>query len=301
MKNTTIPTADNAIKKVFYLPLLWLLTLFLLFAGQFLGIGGSWLLLKAFPALEGNDVWITAGGYLYFWGIWAMLLLWCAVTRKNRPILGVFWKKTRGNTWKRLGLGLAIGFGTNALCAVLAMANGDIHIVFSTFEPVPFVLIFLTVFIQSSAEEAICRAFLYQRLRRAYRSPITAILGSALLFAVLHAWNEGASYLALLSVAVTGILFAVVIYYLDSFWCAAAIHAAWNFTQNILFGLPNSGNVVPWSVFHLDAGNANRTFIYDPGFGIEGAALCILVEGAVAVCIVLWGRRHGAHPTEIWG
>ena len=30
-----------------------------------------------------------------------------------------------------------------------------------------------------------------------------------------------------------------------------AVHTAWNFTQNILFGLPNSGINVPYSVFKL--------------------------------------------------
>lgn len=78
------------------------------------------------------------------------------------------------------------------------------------------------------------------------------------------------------------------------------IHTAWNFTQNIIFGLPNSGNVVPYSIFKLDAGSAVKNFAYDPGFGIEGTALSCVVQAAVVIIIFLWGRKHGAKPTDIW-
>lgn len=50
---------------------------------------------------------------------------------------------------------------------------------------IPFVIIFLTVFVQSSAEELLCRGFLYQRLRRSYKHPAVAIVGNSALFADL--------------------------------------------------------------------------------------------------------------------
>ena len=48
-----------------------------------------------------------------------------------------------------------------------------------------------------------------------------------------------------------------------SFW--RALHQR-NFTQNILLGLPNSGNVVPFSIFKLEG--AADSLVYNVGFGI---------------------------------
>ena len=66
-----------------------------------------------------------------------------------------------------------------------------------------------------------------------------------------------------------------------------AVHAAWNFTQNILLGLPNSGSVFEFSIFKLDAASARNSFAYDINFGIEGTLVSCIVE-ALAIFIVLY-------------
>lgn len=298
-KSSAPSTAKKALKKALSLLGLLLAATAISFGGGALGMTTK-LLEKLFPALVDNDAWVTGEEYLEFWGIWAIGLLALALIPKNRPILGALGNKVRGNTWKYLALGLATGFGMNALCAAAAMINGDIHIYYDSFRPVSFVLLFAAVFIQSSAEEFVARCFLYQRLRRSFRSPLVAIFVNALFFGAMHLGNPGVSALAITDIVITGLLFSLVVYYLDSFWCAAAIHAAWNFTQNILLGLPNSGNVVPYSVMKLDAGSAVSSFAYDPAFGLEGTVLSCAVQMAVAVAILLWGRRRCARPTEIW-
>ena len=112
-----------------------------------------------------------------------------------------------------------------------------------------------------------------------------------MLFAILHLGNEGVTALSVLNIFVVGILFAFMVYYMDSLWCAMAMHAAWNFTQNILFGLPNSGLVSPYSVFRLDAAAAKSSFAYNVGFGIEGTLFADAVLILACVCMYLWGRR----------
>ena len=298
-KNSAPSKAQTVIKKVFSLPLLWLAVVAMMIAGQSIG-SFAYLILDLFPALQESGAWVTGISYAYFLGIWIVVLLVLAVIPKNRPIFGALGGKVRGNTWKYLGVGLAIGFGTNALCAAAAILHGDIHLRFDSFRPMSFVLIFAAVFIQSSAEEVLCRGFLYQRLMRTYRSPFIAIAGNSLLFAVLHLFNPGVSALAIVNIAVVGVLFSLAVYYFDSFWCAAAIHAAWNFTQNIVFGLPNSGNVMPYAVFRLDAGSAAESFAYDPAFGIEGTLFACIVLTLTCAGIILWGRRRNARPTDIW-
>ncbi len=267
-------------------------------AGDMLGEGTVELLDKGLTAWKNNDAWETGKQYLAFWGTWAVLLL-ALLIPINRPIFGALGTKVKGNTWKYLGLGIVLGFGMNALCIAVALLTGCIHLTFDSFRPLSFLLIFGAVFIQSSAEEVICRSFIYQHMRHYFRSPWIAILGNSLLFSALHLSNPGVTPLALINNTIVGVLFSLTVYYFDSFWCAAAMHAAWNFTQNILFGLPNSGITVPYSVFKLDAGAVNG-FAYDTRFGIEGTACACLVLLAVTASVFLWGKKRHAEPTDIW-
>ncbi len=299
-ENSSAKTSrGNKIKKILAFPGLIILSAVLMSVGQVLGelITAIQYLI---PSLKESDVWISSKLYLPFLGIWIIFIIMFAVIPKNRPLFGALGNKVKGNTLKYILLGTGIGFGMNAFCAVVAMIKGDIHLYFDSFNPFVFIYLLVAVLIQSSAEELVCRCFLYQRLMRTYHSPMLAIITNTLLFAVLHLLNPNVSVPGIISILLSGLMFSQCIYYFDSFWCCAAIHTAWNFTQNILFGLPNSGNVVPYSIFKLDAGSALKSFAYDPGFGIEGTVLSCIVQAVVVIAIFLWGRKHGAKPTDIW-
>lgn len=276
--------------------ILYVKTALLIIGGQLFGSALTNLafigIMQISPAVEESDAWITAISYVYFIGIWMLLLLILFIFRKNRPILKEIWTQSPGNTWKLLLIGLLVGFALNSVCVLAAWLHGDISLTFDSFHPVSFLLIFVTVFVQSSAEEVLCRGYLYQRLRMNYSHPAVAIIGNSLLFALLHLMNEGVTILSILNIFTIGILLSLCVYYLDSLWCAFAIHAAWNFTQNILFGLPNSGIVMPYSVFKLDAASARDSFAYNVGFGIEGTLLADILLILACIALLIWGRKH---------
>lgn len=159
---------------------------------------------------------------------------------------------------------------------------------------------FATVFVQSSAEELICRGYLYQRFLKSYGKPASAIVGNSLLFAILHLTNDGITVLSVLNIFLVGIVCSLAVYYMDSLWCAAAIHTAWNFMQNIIFGLPNSGMTVPYSVFKLDAGAAVNSFAYNVGFGLEGTVMADIVILTAGILLFLWGRKYGKKHYNVW-
>lgn len=274
---------------------LYFLAILLVILGQFLG-----MLLGMFPFMLNTDVMVTVTMYLSFTGIWTLTLLYLRYTKKNRQILQAVGRKTAGNNWKNLLLGTALGFGLNGLCILAAWLDKDISLYYDSFQPVSFIIIFIAVFVQSSAEELVCRGFLYQRLRRSYQNPAIAIIGNSLLFAILHLTNEGVTILSVLNIFIVGILFSFMVCYMDSLWCAMAMHAAWNFTQNILFGLPNSGIVSPYSVFRLDAATARDSFAYNVGFGIEGTLFADIVLILACVCLYLWAKRKGRKPVCVW-
>ena len=87
---------------------------------------------------------------------------------------------------------------------------------------------------------------------------------------------------------------------MDSLWCAMAAHTAWNFTQNMILGLPNSGIVSPFSVFKLDAASAVNSYAYNVGFGIEGTVMAIIVLIVSSVLIFVLYHKKDVRPYDPW-
>lgn len=279
---------------------LMVITYLLIVAGQILGANLVYFAGQMIPSIAATDAWRTSNLYLRFVGIWVVTLLLLALIPYNRPMLKALGKKLKGNTLKMFGVGLAIGLGMNLLCALLAMVNGDIALTFHSFRPVSFLLVFIAVLIQSAAEELICRVYMYQRLLRFGCKPIVAAVINASFFAIVHLGNPGVTPISVVSLLLAGLLYSAMVVYMDSPWAAMAGHAGWNFCQNILLGLPNSGNVVPYSVFKLDAAAATDSFAYSVSFGLEGAVTAVIIHVVVIGLIVWWGTRRKTVPTNVW-
>ena len=232
-------------------------------------------------------------------GMWPAFLLIMRAFRKNRPMLKAVGYDGKGNSIKAALIGAAAGFGMNGLCILLSVLLGDIKLSFNSFSPVNLLLFLLFVCIQSGSEELAMRVYLYQKLRRRYRHPLVAVLGNAVIFSLLHAANPGFGIGAAVQIFLVALLFSVFIYYYGSFWAAVAAHTAWNFTQSILFGLPNSGIVSAYSLFKLDAAAARNGFFYNVGFGVEGSIGASLVIAVVCVIAFVLGRKRSFRE-DLW-
>ena len=238
---------------------------------------------------DDHPVIVTAVTYLGFIGIWAAVFIFIRGFREEWPFL----RKIIGRITPAAVLGWILGLvfigGMNFICILLAKHNGDIFLSFDCFEIAPLIFLFIAVFIQSGAEELICRGFIYRRVEKTY-NPIVATVSNALLFALIHVMNPGVTVLSLLNVFLCGIMFSLIIYYTDSMAFAMAGHAGWNFCQSIIFGLPNSGQVFPYSIFKLDASNARDSFFYNVGFGVEGTAFAVIILAVACVVIIVLGQ-----------
>ena len=289
--------SKSKIKYIMQLPVLWLGAFFILAVGSMPGIIVDYMLpesVKEIPFIA------TCSLYFAFLGIWVFAIPYFKKSKKNSPVLNAIGTKPAGNNWKFLLLGFLIGGGLNLICAIVAMINKDIAVSFDSFKPITLILILICVFIQSSAEELLCRGYLYQRLIKAFKHPLVAIIGNSIFFGLIHSLNDGVTVLSVVNNFLAGILYSLMVYYLDSIWCAMAAHTAWNFMQNIILGLPNSGNVVPISIFKLDLATARDSWAYNIGFGIEGTILCSVLVILASIALYLWGRKHAKKPIDIW-
>lgn len=244
------------------------------------------------PTFFSKGFQYTFNMYAIFWGIWAVTLLVVLTFRKkNKVVLDAIRPNNTGNTLKKLLLGFLIGFLLNGICVLVAFWHGDFKLYFDKFEPFHLLLLFLVVFIQSSAEEVVCRGFLYQRIKARYQNITFAVITNSLLFAVLHLENDGISILGFTDLLLSGIFFSLFVAKYDSLWMAMACHTTWNFTQNIIFGLPNSGARSQYAIFMMNKSSAVSSFAFDKTFGLEGTILSVAVTCVASIAIYYWARK----------
>ena len=216
-----------------------------------LTIGGDLVSLISINYTLFSDAYTeTFNLYITFWGIWFVFLIAILSIKDNRYILEALKYRKNGNNIKNLLIGFAAGFVMNGACALTAYLHGDIKLSFAKFELFPILLIFMA----------------------------------------LHLGNEHVSFLPLLDIFLTGLLFALMVHYFDSIWMAMACHTTWNFNQNILLGLPNSGEVSSYSIFVLDTKHDTNSFAYNTGFGLEGTIMSVAVM-LISIAIIVFAHK----------
>ncbi|WP_347713884.1 CPBP family intramembrane glutamic endopeptidase [uncultured Parvimonas sp.] len=248
--------------------------------------------------LKANEYTYTFLMYILFIYIWIVVFFVIFIFKNNHYIIDKITNKSKGNNIAYLFLGLLIGLVLNGFCALIAMINGDFTLRFSQFEIFPAIGLLFAVFVQSSAEELLCRGFMYQRLLKSTNSPAFAIIFNSLFFAALHLFNNGMSILSFYCILIFGVLTSMIVYYFDSLWMVMGLHAMWNFTQSILFGLPNSGINVPYSIFKI-GGSVKGSFAYNPTFGLEGTILSCALMTACCVALYLWKSKKNKEETVL--
>ena len=243
-------------------------------------------------AWSGSDnVGTFLGDYLYTFGLWIAFLLFAVIFKRNRPMLKALAPNKSLNNVKGILLGLLLGFGTNGFCVLMSYLTGDIKLSYNGLNWKLLIAFLICVFIQSSSEEVTDRIYLYQKLRRRYRNPLVAILVNSIVFMALHIPNPGFTVIAGSQIFLVAIIFSLFVYYYDGVWVAFWFHAAWNYTQNIIFGLPNSGIVSEYSIFRLEAASARNGLFYNVNFGVEGSIGSSLVLIVVIIVLIVINRK----------
>ncbi len=259
------------------------ISLALVLVGQIIGS-----LIMTYPAMHIQDAgWLFMLDYALFIGIDLIVLFYTYLAEKD--IFRSFFSERLGgspnNSLRMMGFGLLAGFLMNLFCAVIAFLAGDLDFSFGSLD-IPFLSFALPlIFIQSAAEELVTRGYMLGALRERYGS-IAGVLINSLFFAALHLLNPGITVLSLTHIALVGLLCSLVVEYTGSMWFVIALHTAWNYTQNILLGLPNSGIVSPRSLLHLEA--ASDSLLYSYEFGIEGGLPGVLLYATCSLLLFVY-------------
>ena len=288
------PAAETKKKRRPIRHMIWavcLIALLIALLGQIVGDFLVGFAIKGFGFTDASTLFLFM--YLSMIGVDLLVLLYTLLC--ERPIFRSFGRRAvpggRGNTWKLFGVGLLAGFAMNALCILAAWLHGDIVLSVGRFRPLYLLAALVCVCVQSGAEELVTRGYMMGAIRDRYNVWVAAAVNS-LFFGALHLLNPGITVLSFVNIVAVGLALSVVMIKLESLWFCIAMHTAWNFSQSIFFGLPNSGIVSEGSFFHLDA--ARDSVLYSAAFGVEGAITTTLVLLALTLCVLLAARRGRA-------
>ena len=151
-----------------------------------------------------------------------------------------------------LGLGLLSGFVllTGLLAAIAALGGFDFgHIADSPAQIVRFGLIYGLLFsLVAVAEEFMMRGYALVQISRAIGFWPAAVILSVL-FGAIHAGNAGETPIGLFSAGAIGFVFAYSFYRSGSLMWALGFHAAWDYAQSFIWGVPDSATVLPGALF----------------------------------------------------
>ena len=81
---------------------------------------------------------------------------------------------------------------------------------------------------------------------------------------------------------------------------AIAMHTAWNFTQNFIWGLPNSGTIYSFSIFQLDQATARNSLFYNVLFGVEATLTAVIVFGICCAIILCVMKNKQNTSLDVW-
>jgi len=216
----------------------------------------------------------------------AIVILFCVVIEKRKPFTMGFIRK---NILGEYSLGFAIGTVMFAASAGLALATGSATLSLSyTQGSVGLIIAFLLGYvIQGMSEEVLCRGYFMVSAARK-NSLAAALIASSVIFALLHNGNNGVSPLALLNIALFGIVMALYMIRRGSIWGVCAIHSAWNFVQGNIFGASVSGMPQQPSVFGMTSGS--NVLLNGGLFGPEGG-LCVTAVLVITVIILTLAKN----------
>lgn len=201
----------------------------------------------------------------------------------------IFFKKDK--LAKNIGLGLFFGFLQISLYVLVDLGRGVLGydgINLGNFNLI-FLGYFIGFFIQSTSEEFLVRGILTRVLYDRYGKKIAIILPS-IFFGLLHLGNEGVTILSTLNTILVGIFFAKLLFYSDNIMLTSGVHAGWNFSMAMIYGLNVSGFSGFDSLLNFKILNYA---LYDKAYGPEGSIVVTFIEIMSILIIFYLEKRKG--------
>ena len=125
-----------------------------------------------------------------------------------------------------------------------------------------------------------------------------ALAITSVLFGFAHALNPNATLFSSTAIAVeAGILLGGAYMLTRSLWLPIGLHAAWNFTQGYLFGIPVSGVAEKGLVTSRLSG---PELVTGGSFGLEASVIAFALATAAGIVMVVFAIKRGRFVPPPW-
>lgn len=193
--------------------------------------------------------------------------------------------------------GLAVGLAVMAATVLTIVAVGDAQI-HRAPESLPVhtaygVAWLLADILGAAGEEILYRGLFLVFVARLFGKR-TAIVFTALAFALAHGANPGATAIWIVRLAVAGLLLAYSVFRSGTIWWGTGYHAGWNFASAPLFGAVGSGYLNQGSAFtFLPSGSALITGgLIGPEGSVFAFVAVLIGIGFLFLTVPLNEQRH---------
>ncbi len=221
----------------------------------------------------------------------AMYAVFCRLIER-RPVV----EFSRPGWALELGSGIVAGviiFST--VVGVIALLGG--YQVIATRGPAVLVPALALAIMSGFTEEIFFRG-LFFRLSEKWLGSWAALALSAALFGGLHLHNPNATWFAGVAIAFeAGILLAAVYMITRRLWAAVGLHAAWNFVEGGVYGIPISGGKFDGILVPRIAPSEMLT---GGAFGAEASLPAMIIATAFGLVLLLVAWRRGSFMPPLW-
>lgn len=199
--------------------------------------------------------------------------------------------------WPGLVAGAAAGFLLFTAGVGLLWLVGSYHIT-GINTRADWLLALLTVGLGAGlCEEIVFRGVLF-RIAEEGLGTWGALLISALFFGAAHIMNPAATLWSSAAITVeAGLLLGMVYHVTRSLWPCMGLHAAWNFTQGTVYGIPVSGiHADGWLVSQ----RTGPDWLSGGAFGAEASVLMLSLSSLCTVALIVVAWRRGSMVPPSW-
>lgn len=196
-------------------------------------------------------------------------------------------------------LGRGIATGALLFCAVAAIAAlaGAYRISGPSDAPALLLPLITSAIMPGIVEELLFRGILFRWIEE-FGGSWAALLITSALFGMAHSQNPNATAFSSFAIAVeAGLLLGGAYMLTRSLWMPIGLHAAWNFTQGPILGVPVSGNEVH-GIFQAKL--SGPVILSGGAFGLEASVIALAVCIAAGVWFVWLAVRRGQLVQPWW-
>lgn len=230
--------------------------------------------------------------------VWVIALLWVVYKLVVRhlgdkphddlPLSGAFRGSVEG-----------AALGTLLICAIVAIAalTGAYRYVGPGDASQLINSIFLLALLPAFTEELLFRGVFLRWIEEFGGTWLALALTSAF-FGFAHFFNPNATLSSTIAIAlVGGILFGGVYIATRSLWVPIGLHAAWNFVQGEVFGVPVSGISVAGLIEQQRGG---PDWLSGGAFGLEASVITLAVTAFASIWLLRLAHRRGLIFGPMW-